>query len=50
MYAPADSRHFVATHRLLEGELAVYQAVVTWIFPRKARIAFLSLMIYAALC
>jgi len=28
----------------------VYASVVDWFFPRKAKIAFLAIMIYAALC
>lgn len=28
----------------------VYYAIIQWFFPRKAKIAFLSLMTYLALC
>lgn len=32
------------------SEAVVVDAVIHWFFPRKAKIAFLAMMIYAALC
>ncbi|MGB2988199.1 MAG: hypothetical protein WBE26_20210 [Phycisphaerae bacterium] len=32
------------------GRSVVYWSIIYWFFPRKAKIAFLTLMVYAALC